>query len=126
MAELTYSEKAAMASKDSFQQRTWTAFKDHARYWNEFASADPTALYNSQIQKRKRYAKAVLMESGNFASLRAICECLLNFYEVDPPVLDENGELADSELSTSSPAASKTYDQFSGVVAGDESDPIQW
>lgn len=126
MAQLTYSEKAEMAAKSTFQQRVWTALKDHAKYWIEFNSADAAALYNAQIQKRKRYAKTILSQAGLFGDQKAVCEFLLNLYNVDPPVLDENGELADSELGTSSSSAALTFDAFAGIIPGDNDNPIQW
>jgi hypothetical protein len=125
MAALTYSEKAVMAAKETFQQRVWMGFKSLATY---HTNTTPAALvdYNARLQKRKRYAKQILSQGSNFGSQKAICEFLLNEYTTATPVLDVNNELADSELGTSGPTSGITFDNFAGVLPGDDTKAIEW
>lgn len=126
MAKLTFSQKAEMAAKTTFQQRVWMAFKKQAKYWVELQSGiSQLSDYNAATQKKIRYSKNILAQGSNFGSLRAISEYLLNIYDEENPVLDENLELADSVIADSFHSAN-TFENFAGVQLGDSSRLIEW
>lgn len=113
MAQLTLSQRGAMANDGQFHQRLRAALKKTAHYWNNSSDGDElTAVY-----KRKIFAKQIL--SGNLPDMRSYAEFFLSMYNEEEPVMDADGNnLADSELTGSS-ATSLSYDYFAGVETKD-------
>ena len=124
MAQLTLTQRAEMAANTAFQSKVRSWLKNRANFWKDTVTTERSEV-NRAMQKRKRFAKQILLTNGFVNSiLYGMSEYFLMQYNADPPVLD-GGVLADSEFDNA--AFNAAYDYFAGVEAGDDTDlEIDW
>ncbi len=116
-AQLTLSEKAALANTESFRSRIYQGLFSKANYW---VSRTPA---NRKEQKQIIYAKAFVKGSAGGIDFNVMVRFWLSNYN-GVPVLDSNGQPIDSQILNSS-GLDTVFDTLAGVVAGDESLPVQ-
>lgn len=124
MAQLTQTQRAAIAANSTFQGMVRVWLKNRANFWKDAPTA-VRADVNKQMQKRKRFGDKVLNEHGFVDQLIIrFTEYFLMQYTVDPAVLDGD-ILAESELDTA--AFNAAYDFYAKVQPGDDTDlEVDW
>jgi len=117
MAQLTLSEKSALATNGEFMARVFQGLYSKANFWK--LQPAPTDLAD---QKRINYSVTVLTRGGG-VDLASVARFWLANYNADPPVLDGNSQPTDSAILDTA-ALDTVYDTLAGVVAGDDLLPI--
>jgi hypothetical protein len=129
MAKLTGQQVSDIGASQEFQNRIAAVVKVKAQ---QFAGMPTTtrADVNRRMQKRKRYAIGILA-SGADQNVRNLASFWLGWYayQVDPAVLDAATQTLPAlpSYDTIFNSFDATWDQFSGVLVGDDTETeIQW
>ncbi len=116
-AQLTLSEKSALARDEVMQARILQALFSKANYW-----LGQTAT-NLKTQKQIAYANVFVKGAAGGLDSRVITNYWLSGYN-GVPVLDSNNQPIDSQILNSS-QLDTVFDTLAGVVAGDNLLPVQ-
>lgn len=115
-AQLTLSEKSALAQTESFRSRIYQAMFSKA---NVYISQTPT---NLEWQKQVNFGKAFVTGAASSYDITVMTRLWLANYN-GVPVLDVNGQPTDAEILNSA-GLNVVYDQYAHVNPGDSSLPI--
>lgn len=118
MAQLTLSEKTALAENSTFRARIFQALFSKANYHR--VQVNPA---NLKAQKQQNYADPFLKGGANSIDIYAISRFWLSNYNADPAVLDGAGQPTDDEILNTIPL-DVVYDSLAGVQDGDDLLPI--
>ena len=116
-AQLTLSEKSALARNEVMQSRVLQALFSKANYW-----LGQTAT-NLKTQKQIAYANAFVKGAAGGLDSRVTTNYWLSGYN-GVPILDSNSQPIDSQILNSS-QLDTVFDTLAGVVAGDNLLPVQ-
>lgn len=120
--QLTIDQKATISTSAVFQSRVQQILLEKAQYWTNTATSTRASV-NVQLQKRKRFAKALLSDQNASANYKILAG---NFWLTltGSPNLDGGGIPTATAISDTFDA---TFDYLSGYKSGDESDTeIDW
>jgi hypothetical protein len=115
-AQLTLSEKSALATDAVMQARVFQALFSKANYW-----LGQTAT-NLKTQKQIAYANTFVKGSAGGLDIRVITNYWLSGYN-GVPILDSKGQPIDSQILNSA-QLDTVFDTLAGVVAGDNLLPL--
>lgn len=122
MAQLTLSEKTALAENGIFRSRIFQGIFSKANFHR--AQVNPQ---NLKAQKQQNYADPFLLGGANSIDIYAISRFWLSNYNADPPDLvigpDGSSQPSDDAILNTSPL-DIVYDSLAGVEDGDENLPI--
>lgn len=122
LAQLTVDQKSIISKSDTFKIRVEQVLKEKAQYWTNVGTPN-RADVNVQMQKRKKFA-SLIFNSAGFAQNMASRAGDFWLTTVSQPTLDENGIPTADAIGN---AFDPTYDYFSGVRTGDDSNTnIDW
>lgn len=113
MAQLTLSEKSALAENSSFRSRLFQGLFSKANYHRM-----QTNPQNLKEQKQQVYAPQFLKGGANTIDIHAATRFWLSNYNADPPEMD-NGQPSDNAILNTVPL-DVVYDSLAGVLPGDE------
>jgi hypothetical protein len=116
-AELTLSEKSALAESQLFRARIFQALNSKANFWR---ASTPT---NLKQYKQRVYALKFLTGGQNSIDIHATARFWLANYNTANPVLDGNNQPTDLEILEGA-GLDVVFDLLAGVVSGDELLPI--
>jgi hypothetical protein len=124
MAALTADQRAQISQNGTFRGRIAQILRDKGQYWKNF-TLNARADVNQAQQKRKRFSKSLLQNSGYAETIMIeVGNYWLTLYTVDPAVLDGEGMPTAAAINDT---FDPTYDYFAGVIAGDENQTeIDW
>lgn len=118
-AQLTLSEKSALADNALFRSRVHQGLYSKANFWQ--GQSNPA---NLKAQKQQNYARVFLSGAGNSIDIASCTRFWLANYN-GTPVLDSNNQPIDSQILDDTAALDVVYDLLAGVLPGDENRPIQ-
>lgn len=116
-AQLTLSEKSALANNPVFVSRMHQGLYSKANFWR--GQSNPA---NLKAQKQQNYARVFLNGAGNSIDIISSTRFWLANYN-GVAVLDSNNQPVDNEILNTA-ALDVVYDLLAGVLPGDESKPI--
>ncbi len=116
-AQLTLSEKSALAQNNLFQSRVQQALYSKANFWR--TQTNPT---NLRAQKNIAFAAIFLVGSFSYDHPAVVRTWLANYNGT--AILDSNNQPTDNQLLDTA-ALDVVYDLLAGVKAGDQNLPIQ-
>jgi len=120
MAQLTLSEKSALAEDPTFRSRVFQGLFSKANFYNA-ETGTPTDLAN---QKQRTYAASFLKGGANSIDIFATVRHWLSNYNTDPPSLDGNNQPDDDAILNGN-SLDIVYDLLAGVLPGDDLLPIE-
>lgn len=117
-AQLTLSEKSTLAETQSFRSRIYQGLFSKANYWVTLGTAA-----NLKEQKAIAFAKNFVRGGGGGMDMNVITRYWLANYNT-AQVLDGEGQPIDNEILNTA-ALDTVFNNLAGIVAGDESLPIE-
>ena len=117
-AQLTLTEKTSLSENTLFRARIFQALFSKANYYVGLG-----APANLKAQKQQVYAKKFVVGGSASIDIFAASRYWLSNYN-GAQILDSNGQPIDSEILESA-GLDKVFDSLAGVIAGDESLPVQ-
>jgi hypothetical protein len=138
MAQLTLSQRSALANNNRFQRRLKSALDKTANYWAGApydGGGAPRVLaledYTLTFQKKKRAIRLVLGLT-NIAPWASMFMAQYN-EDADPNLLedpnlafDENTNQISDDAILNSSVLSAVYDGIGGIIPADNGAPIEW
>ena len=116
-AQLTLSQKATLASTQSFRDRIYQALCSKANVYL------PQTPANLQWQKQVNYANFFLRGGASSVAMTVTARFWLSNYN-GVPVLDGNGQPTDTEILNSA-GLDVVYNTLANVLPGDQARPIE-
>lgn len=118
MAQLTLSQRAALAEDNIFRSRLFQGLFAKANFHR--SQSNPA---NLKAQKQQSYADPFVIGGANSIDIHANTRFWLANYNEDPPQLDVDNQPTDAAILDTN-ALDVVYDTLAGVQDGDENLPI--